>query len=130
MIASILLSFLTLQELPCMTKLEKAIWQVETGSRLTGDEPILGDNGKSRGPLQISKAAWIDARMPGTYELVDDLHYSLQVFRRYQARYAREDRIGEVTWEKKARIWNGGPNGHKKKATLPYWAKVEKEIGK
>jgi len=29
--------------------------------------------------------------------------------------------------ERLARIWNGGPNGHRKAATLKYWKKVEKK---
>ena len=37
-------------------------------------------------------------------------------------------RYGAVTDEQRARIWNGGPRGMSKAATLPYWAKVQKEL--
>ena len=111
--------------------LERAIHMVESSGRLTGDKPILGDwcphRGVflSRGPLQISEAAWSDCNMPGKYEDVDDLQYSLQVFRRYIARYATERRLGrKPTLEDEARIWNGGPNGYKRAATKPYWNKT------
>lgn len=30
--------------------------------------------------------------------------------------------------ESKARCWNGGPTGYKKKATLSYWVKVQKVV--
>lgn len=32
------------------------------------------------------------------------------------------------TNEKIARNWNGGPNGYKKKSTLKYWGKVQKQL--
>ena len=119
-----------------VSPLVSAIHQVESGGRLTEGEPILGDwcpkqkAYRSRGPLQISKAAHADAlehwpHIGGTYTDVDRLDYSISIFNAYMSRYANERRLGEVTKEKKARIWNGGPNGHIKKATLSYWAKVE-----
>jgi hypothetical protein len=47
------------------------------------------------------------------------------------ARYATSKRLGRpVTDQDRARIWNGGPNGYKKKATLGYWAKVRKELNR
>lgn len=103
-----------------------AIHMVETSGR-TG--PIKGDNGAALGPLQIHKACWIDANLPGKYSDCADLTYAKRVFRAYMARYATERRLGRpVTDEDRARIWNGGPNGYKKKATLPYWNKVRKEL--
>lgn len=106
--------------------LVRAIHLVETGGR-TG--PIMGDNGAAMGPLQIHRACWIDANLGGKYEDVADLSYAKRVFAAYMARYATERRLGRpVTDEDRARIWNGGPNGYKKKATLPYWNKVKKEL--
>ena len=103
-----------------------AIHMVETSGR-TG--PIKGDNGAALGPLQIHKSYWIDANLPGKYSDCADLTYSKRVFRAYMARYATERRLGRpVTDEDRARIHNGGPNGYKKKATLPYWNKVRKEL--
>ena len=103
-----------------------AIHMVESGGR-TG--PIRGDGGAALGPLQIHRACWIDSGIPGKYEDVADLAYAKRVFAAYMARYATERRLGRpVTDEDRARIWNGGPNGYKKTATLKYWAKVRKEL--
>lgn len=103
-----------------------AIHMVETGGRLG---PIKGDGGAALGPLQIHRACWQDANLPGKYEDVADLAYAKRVFAAYMARYATERRLGRpVTDEDRARIWNGGPNGYKKTATLKYWAKVRKEL--
>ena len=106
-----------------------AIHMVETGGRLG---PIRGDGGDALGPLQIHRACWIDARMPsGTYADCSNLGYAKQVFARYMERYATERRLGRpVTDEDRARIWNGGPNGYKKKATVAYWTKVRKEMNR
>ena len=106
-----------------------AIHMVETGGRLG---PIRGDGGDALGPLQIHRACWIDARMPhGTYEDCSNLEYAKQVFARYMERYAIQRRLGRpVTDEDRARIWNGGPNGYKKKATVAYWTKVRKEMNR
>lgn len=96
---------------------------VESSGR-TG--PILGDGGAALGPLQIHRACWQDANLPGKYEDCADLEYSKRVFRAYMSRYATSRRIGRaVTDEDRARIWNGGPNGYKKSATVKYWNKVK-----
>jgi len=103
-----------------------AIHIVESGGR-TG--PIVGDGGAALGPLQIHRACWQDSNLPGKYEDVADLAYAKRVFAAYMARYATERRLGRpVTDQDRARIWNGGPNGYKKTATLKYWAKVKKEM--
>ena len=45
-------------------------------------------------------------------------------------RYGTESRLGHSpTDEDMARMHNGGPNGHKNKATEKYWDKVKKEMG-
>tara|TARA_R100000008_G_scaffold59508_1_gene37210 strand:- start:848 stop:1264 length:417 start_codon:yes stop_codon:yes gene_type:complete len=111
------------------TALESAIWQVETG-RCESSCPA-GDNGNAIGPLQIWEVAWLDVAQEGeSYSDCENLDYSLEVFRRYMRRYATERRIGRPpTAEDKARIWNGGPNGFKKKKkTDKYWNKVKKEL--
>lgn len=106
-----------------------AIHAVETGSRLG---PIVGDNGAALGPLQIHRACWEDANLPdGTYLDCADLAYSKRVFKAYMARYATVRRLGRpVTDQDRARIWNGGPNGYKKTATIKYWTKVRKELNR
>jgi hypothetical protein len=117
-----------------MSPLEKAVHQVESSGR-TGPG-IVGDGGKAIGPLQIWRACWFDAiahdpTIGGCYEDCNDLEYALKIFRAYTARYAIERRLKRVpTDEDRARIWNGGPNGYKKKSTLKYWKKVQKEIQK
>lgn len=103
-----------------------AIHQVETGGRLG---PVRGDGGKALGPLQIHRVCWLDAKVPGRYEDCADLSYSKRVFAAYMERYATERRLGRpVTDEDRARIWNGGPNGYKKKATIKYWNKVKEYL--
>jgi len=104
-------------------RLINAIHMVESSGR-TG--PILGDGGAALGPLQIHRACWQDANLPGKYEDCADLEYSKRVFRAYMSRYATARRIGRtVTDEDRARIWNGGPNGYKKFITITYWKKVK-----
>ena len=103
-----------------------AIHMVETSGRLG---PIRGDGGAALGPLQIHRACWIDANIGGTYAQCAGLAYSKRVFAAYMARYATSKRLGRpVTDEDRARIWNGGPNGYKKKATVAYWNKVKEQM--
>ena len=107
-------------------RLVAAVHMVETSGRLG---PIRGDGGAALGPLQIHRACWQDANLPGRYEDCADLAYAKRVFAAYMARYATERRLGRpVTDEDRARIWNGGPSGWKKKATVAYWNKVRKEL--
>jgi hypothetical protein len=120
-----LILLLSLASAPDMTQLELAVWTVETG-QCSGDCPA-GDGGAAIGPLQIHLGAWTDVKRPGEkYSDCEGLIYSVEVFRRYQDRYAVERRLGrKPTPEDRARIWNGGPNGYKKSATVKYWNKVK-----
>ena len=107
-------------------RLIRAIHMVETSGR-TG--PIRGDGGAALGPLQIHRACWIDANIGGTYAECAGLAYSKRVFAAYMARYCTSKRLGRaVTDQDRARIWNGGPNGYKKKATVAYWNKVKEQM--
>ena len=104
-----------------------AIKAVESG----GDSSAVGDNGKSLGAYQIGKAYWSDATKHGKVKWdykagVKDDAKCKQVIRWYWKRYAPKN----ATKETKARIHNGGPKGHKKKATEKYWAKVKKAMEK
>jgi len=102
----------------------RALHQVETSSR-TG--AVLGDNGKSLGPLQISRAYHADSRVAGSYEQVTDLAYARRVATAYLQRYAPQAWAqGDV--ETLARIHNGGPSGHRKSATLGYAEKVRRAM--
>ncbi len=104
-----------------------AIHIVESGGR-TG--PIVGDGGAALGPLQIHRACWQDANLPGKYEDVADLAYAKRVFAAYMARYATEHRPRRpVTDEDRARIWNAGwAKGQKKKNLDKDWTKVRKVL--
>ena len=104
------------------SELINAIHQVETSGRLG---PIKGDNGRALGPLQIHRAYWIDAGVPGRYEDCARLDYSVRVFNAYMARYAPHGDFETI-----ARIHNGGPRGHRKTQTLRYWRAVRKHLEK
>lgn len=111
-------------------KLLDAIRQVETGGHPNPSEAI-GDGGKALGPYQIHRIYWLDAvefdkSIGGKYTDVKNKDYAEKVILAYWKRYATKRRIGrEVSDEDRARIHNGGPNGFKKKATIPYWKKVK-----
>lgn len=98
----------------------RALHLVETSGR---HGPILGDNGRSLGPLQISRAYFTDSRVGGTYEQVVDLGFARKVVSAYLQRYAPKAwAAGDVITL--ARIHNGGPAGASKAATVNYGAKV------
>jgi hypothetical protein len=99
----------------------RALHVVETSGR-TG--PILGDNGKALGPLQIHRGYHADSRVAGDYSRVADLDYSKRVATAYLKRHAPEAWAkGDV--ETLARVHNGGPRGHLKAATKSYGARVK-----
>ena len=104
-----------------------ALWMVEASRRL---HPPDGDGGLSIGPYQISRAYWKDAtefdpQLGGSYEDCRDKAYAEEIVLAYWRRY-----IPGGTDEDRARVHNGGPQGHKKEATLKYWEKVERELKK
>lgn len=103
----------------------RALHLVETSGR---HGPILGDNGRSLGPLQISRAYFTDSRVGGTYEQVADLGFARRVVSAYLKRYAPQAwAAGDVVTL--ARIHNGGPAGARKSATVNYGAKVARLAG-
>ena len=98
----------------------RALHIVETSGR-TG--PIIGDNGRALGPLQIHRAYHADARIGGDYARCADLDYSRRVVSAYLQRYAPQAwASGDVVTL--ARIHNGGPRGASKQATVAYGDKV------
>lgn len=98
----------------------RALHLVETSGR---HGPILGDNGRSLGPLQISRDYFSDSRVGGTYEQVSDLGFARRVVSAYLKRYAPNAwAAGDVVTL--ARIHNGGPAGARKSATVNYGQKV------
>jgi hypothetical protein len=102
----------------------RALHIVETSGR-TG--PIIGDQGRALGPLQIHRAYHADARIGGDYARCADLDYSRRVVTAYLQRYASAAwAAGDVTTL--ARIHNGGPSGASKQATVAYGEKVARLI--
>ena len=128
MITSLLLSLVVFVPPPPSTDVDRildAIRTVETGG-CKNPSAAIGDGGKAIGPFQIHLCYWQDAieydpSMGGTYSDCKSRAYSQKVVVAYLSRYA-------PNWEPQtvARIHNGGPKGHRRSSTLPYWAKVNK----
>ena len=105
-----------------------AICAVESAGRLDA----YNSREQAAGPAQIRPAylqdanQWLLAHGLPTYRLSDrfQLAASHAICRAYWARYKCK------TDEQRARCHNGGPLGMKKKATLPYWNKVQKHLRK
>jgi hypothetical protein len=99
----------------------RALHIVETSGR-TG--PIVGDQGRALGPLQIHRGFHQDSRVAGDYSRCAELEYSKRVATAYLKRWAPEAFAkGDV--EVLARVFNGGPRGHLKAATKSYGARVK-----
>lgn len=100
-----------------------------------GNNLAIGDNGAAHGPLQIHKCCVDDvnkyrkARGWKPYKFPSDCYdrqKSESILATYLHLYANKERLGrEPTVEDYARIWNGGPNGYKRKATVKYWEKLK-----
>lgn len=113
-----------------------AMKQVESG----GNACARGDNGRSLGAYQIMEGYYMDALQfnPSladggkTYNNVWGIGsepYSERVISNYMGRYATPERLGrQPTFEDIARIHNGGPNGYRKTATMPYWSRMMDEL--
>ena len=117
-------------------KLLTALIAVES----SGNDFACGDKGKSHGCLQIGKAVVMDVnqrrrgkRLPEFQFPKDcyDREKSKTICREYLAIYCTAKRLGrKPTDEDAARMWNGGPTGHKKTATVKYWVKVRRELAR
>lgn len=97
-----------------------------------GNTKANGANSEA-GCLQITPVLVQDVnRFAKThYQLANryDKDDSLAMFFLYSRHYATYERLNrEPTPEDVARMWNGGPNGHKRKATKVYWKKVRSEL--
>jgi hypothetical protein len=101
-----------------------ALLAVESG----GNDLAIGDNGRARGALQIHAAVVEDVnRRHGTRYTHRDMHdraKAVRVCELYLQIYAPG-----ASAEVQARVWNGGPRGATKAATLGYWAKVRSQMG-
>ena len=102
----------------------RALHVVETSGRTSGRTgPIIGDNGRALGPLQIHRGYHTDARIGGDYSRCADLDYSKRVVSAYLQRYAPQAwASGDV--KTLARVHTGGPRGASKPATVAYGDKV------
>ena len=103
--------------------LVQAIIHVES----RGNDSAIGDNGLAVGCLQIHPICVREAnRLIGfdSFDLDDryNRQQSINIFNVIRSR------IKNPTNERVARQWNGGPKGHKKRATLRYWRKVKKQL--
>jgi hypothetical protein len=94
----------------------------------SNNDLAIGDQGRAIGCLQIHKAVVLDVnRITGSHYRHQDMTNRVQaraVCQAYLTHYGK----GKST-EEQARIWNGGPQGHKKKtATQAYWLKVQRNL--
>ena len=105
-----------------------ALAQVESGSK----DDAIGDGGKAIGRMQIWEIYHTDAMahapgIAGEYADCKGKVYAERVVMAYLHRYAKKA-LADKDYAKLARIHNCGPRGHTKRATLKYWAKVEKAL--
>jgi hypothetical protein len=109
------------------TNFVRAIHLTETSGR---HGRIVGDAGKSLGPLQISKSYWLDSRVKGSYSMVTNLDYSVKVMEAYMSRYCPKA-LASNDFETMARVHNSGPDWKSKKhLTDAYWRKVKSNLTK
>ena len=92
-----------------------------------GRDNAIGDGGAAIGVLQIHRQVVLDVnRIAGTsyvHSQMTNRIVARRVCEIYLTRYA-----AGKTNEEAARIWNGGPTGYKKSATLAYWNKVKRNL--
>ena len=96
------------------------------------NDKAVGDGGRAIGRYQIWRVYWYDAtehcpEIGGTYQDVTSKDYAERIIASYLHRYAKEA-IERNDFEKLSRIHNGGPSGHKRRATEKYWAKVKSHL--
>ena len=109
--------------LPVRAGLWEAVCAVESG----GNPRAVGDKGKAVGIAQIHPIMVKDVNaFAGTsFTLKDRLDpvKSKEMFTLYTEHYGKGRSV-----QFKARIWNGGPQGASKRATLAYWRKIQKHL--
>lgn len=103
----------------------RALHRVETGGRVG---QILGDNGRSLGPYQITRNYHRDSGVAGSYEKVADVAYARKVVEAYFRKYEPAAwRRGDV--EVLARLHNSGPGWRTKRhLTDPYVARIRRAM--
>jgi len=104
----------------------KAMRHVETGG-MAQPQDAMGDNGRSIGPYQISRAYWADSGVRGDWKSCRDRAYAEAVMLAFWKRHCPVA-LRLKDFETLARVHNGGPWGHRKAATLPYWKKIQVRV--
>lgn len=102
------------------------ICEVETGGHRNSTN-AQGDNGRSLGPYQISRAYWRDSGVPGRYQMVRNMAYAERIMRAYWKRYCPRE-LSQLDFQTLARIHNGGPKGAQNSRTLSYWRRVQSKL--
>jgi hypothetical protein len=112
-----------------LDRLIPALEQVESG----GNPNARGDGNRAWGILQIWEVVIIDVnrvhRTSYVHKDAFDPAKAREICRLYLGIYCTAKRLGrQPTMEDAARMWNGGPNGHRKTATISYWQKVQRAL--
>lgn len=112
-----------------LTNLLLALIQVESSGLLF---PPRGDGGRAIGPLQIHRSVVADVnRIQGwsfRWEQMADRELAKLVAAAYLRHWGKKIPHRAATVEDLARIWNGGPDGWRDPATVPYWHKVKRVL--
>ena len=120
---TLLMLCIAVSALPMKAGLWEAICAVES----SGNPRAVGDKGKAVGIAQIHPITVKDInRFAGTKFTLNDRFdpvKSKQMFNLYVEHYGKGRSV-----EFKARIWNGGPQGASKRATLAYWRKIQSKL--
>ena len=107
----------------CLAALIAALMWAESN----GNEKAVGDGGRSYGCLQIRAEVVADVnRAYGVdYRVKDalDTEKARDICRMYLLYWGQS--LNCRTPRDYARIWNGGPTGRQKQATVAYWNKVK-----
>lgn len=114
---------LAVSALPVKAGLWEAVCAVESG----GNALAIGDKGKAAGIAQIWARTVTDINhFAGTKFTLNDRFdpvKSKEMFNLYVEHYGKGRSV-----EFKARLWNGGPQGAYKGATLVYWRKIQSKL--
>lgn len=130
--STMLAQTITVQDLDALRVEHRAFLDALAQVESQGKDDAVGDNGKAIGRMQIWEIYHADAvahapGIAGEYADCKGKVYAERVVMAYLHRYGKKA-LADKNYEKLARIHNGGPRGHTKRATLKYWAKVEKAL--
>lgn len=122
------------EALPKQKLIDALIFQESSGNdHAIGDKKFVPER-RAYGCLQIRKPCIDDVnrRYGTTYSAQDCLgnrELSKWVCAKYIEMYATQKRLGhKPTLQDMARVWNGGPDGWRRKSTLKYWRGVSARL--